>query len=126
MRGYSKAVKADVKRRISPPHRQSVARISEELGIHVMTLYKWRKAWRLLGEVVPASEKEPEGWNAADKFTVVLESAGLNATEPSAYCREWGLFPEASEPLSAGRPYQAFGQRAGGTRCQCRASADDC
>jgi len=94
MRRYSEAVKADVRRRMSPPHRQSVARISEELGIHVMTLYKWRKAWRLQGEVVPASEKEPEGWNAADKFTVVLESAGLNATELGGYCRERGLFPE--------------------------------
>ena len=49
-----------------------------------MTLYKWRKIWRLKGEVVPASDKEPEGWNAADKFTVVLDSAGLNATELSA------------------------------------------
>ena len=67
-----------------PPYRQSVARISEELGIHVMTLYKWRKAWRLQVEVVPSSEKEPEGWSAADKFTLVLESAGLNATEISA------------------------------------------
>jgi len=56
MRRYSEAVKADVRRRMSPPHRQSVARISEELGIHVITLYKWRKAWRLQGEVVPASE----------------------------------------------------------------------
>ncbi|MFS6826533.1 hypothetical protein [Cyanobium sp. ATX-6F1] len=71
-----------------------MARISEELGIHVITLYKWRKTWRLQGEVVPASEKEPEGWSAADKFTVVLETAGLNATELSAYCRERGLFPE--------------------------------
>nr|WP_233130319.1 helix-turn-helix domain-containing protein [Synechococcus sp. 1G10] len=44
---------------MSPPHRQSVARISEELGIHVVTLYNWRKAWRLQGEVVPASEKAP-------------------------------------------------------------------
>ena len=94
MRRYSEAVKADVRRRMSPPHRQSVARISEELGIHVITLYKWRKTWRLQGEVVPASEKEPEGWSAADKFTVVLETAGLNATELSAYCRERGLFPE--------------------------------
>ena len=94
MRRYSEAVKADVRRRMHPPHRQSVARISEELGIHVMTLYKWRKAWRLQGEVVPASEKEPEGWSAAVKFTVVLESAGLNATELSAYCRERGLYPE--------------------------------
>ena len=46
------------------------------------------------GEVVPASEKEPEGWSAADKFTVVLETAGLNATELSAYCRQKGLYPE--------------------------------
>jgi transposase len=94
MRRYSEAVKADVRRRMSPPQRQSVTRISEELGIHVVTLYKWRKAWRLQGEVVPASEKEPEGWTAADKFTVVMETAGLNATELSAYCRERGLFPE--------------------------------
>jgi transposase len=45
-------------------------------------------------EVEPASEKEPEGWSAADKFTVVLVTAGLNATELSAYCRERGLYPE--------------------------------
>ena len=97
MRRYSEAVKADVKRRMSPPQRQSVARISEELGIHVVTLYNWRKAWRLQGEVVPASEKDPEGWGTTDKFTVVLETAGLNATELSAYCRERGLYPEQVE-----------------------------
>jgi transposase-like protein len=97
MRRYSEAVKADVRRRMSPPHRQSVAQISAELGIHVVTLYNWRKSWRLQGEVVPASEKEPEGWGSTDKFTVVLETAGLNATELSAYCRERGLFPEQVE-----------------------------
>jgi transposase len=97
MRRYSEAVKADVKRRMSPPMRQSVAQISAELGIHVVTLYNWRKSWRLQGEVVPASEKDPEGWGATDKFTVVLETAGLNATELSAYCRERGLYPEQVE-----------------------------
>jgi transposase len=97
MRPYSEAVKADVRRRMSPPNRQSVAEIAQELGIHVITLYKWRKAWRLQGEVVPASEKDPEGWSATDKFTVVLETAGLNATELSAYCRERGLYPEQVE-----------------------------
>ena len=63
MRRYSEAVKADVRRRMSPPQRQSVARISEELGIHVVTLYNWRKTWRLQGPVVPASEKEAERWS---------------------------------------------------------------
>jgi transposase len=97
MRRYSEAVKADVRRRMSPPQRQSVAQISAELGIHVVTLYNWRKTWRLQGEVVPASEKDPEGWGATDKFTVVLETAGLNPTELSAYCRERGLYPEQVE-----------------------------
>jgi transposase-like protein len=97
MRRYSEAVKADVRKRMSPPMRQSVAQISAELGIHVVTLYNWRKSWRLQGEVVPASEKDPEGWSATDKFTVVLETAGLNATELSAYCRERGLYPEQVE-----------------------------
>ena len=82
---------------MSPPMRQSVAQISAELGIHVVTLYNWRKAWRMQGEVVPASEKDPDGWSATDKFTVVLETAGLNATELSAYCRERGLYPEQVE-----------------------------
>ena len=68
-----------MRRRITPPHRQSVAQISAELGIHVVTLYNWRKTWRILGELVPASEKDPEGWGSTDKFTVVLETAGLNA-----------------------------------------------
>jgi transposase-like protein len=93
MRRYIEGVKADVRRRMSPPHRQSVSQISAELGIHIDTPYNWRKTWRLQGEVVPESEKEPEGWSAADKFTVVLETAGLNATELSAYCRERGLYP---------------------------------
>ena len=91
---YSESDKADVRRRMSPPQRQSVAQISAELGIHVVTLYSWRKAWRLEGQVVPASQKDPEGWGPADKFTVVLETAGLNTTELSAYCRERGLYPE--------------------------------
>ena len=44
--------------------------------------------------MVPASQKDPEGWGAADKFTVVLETAAFNATELSAYCRERDLYPE--------------------------------
>ena len=80
-----------------PPHRQSLAWISAELGIHIVTLYNWRKAWRLQGEVVPASESYPDGWSVADKFTIVLETAGLNATELTAYFRERGLYPEHVE-----------------------------
>ena len=54
MRGYSLAVQADVRKMMSPPHRQSVAQISQELGIHQATLYNWRKSWRLQGERLAA------------------------------------------------------------------------
>lgn len=40
MRRYSQAVKADVRQRMGLPYRQSVPAISQELGIHVITLYK--------------------------------------------------------------------------------------
>jgi hypothetical protein len=72
----------------------SVTRISEETGIHVATLYVWRKGWRLEGQVVPASQKDPEGW-AADKLTVVLETAAFNATD--------------SAPIAANGPGAVFG-----------------
>ena len=62
---------------MSQPNRQDVPQISKELGIHRSTLYQWRSNWRLQGEVVPASEKTPDSWSAADKFTVVLETAGI-------------------------------------------------
>ena len=110
MRRYSEAVKADVRRRMSPPMRQSVAQISAELGIHVVTLYNWRKIWRFQGEVVPASQKDPEGWGPADKFTVVLETAGLNATELGGYCRERGLFPEQVDRWRQAAPQDANAQ----------------
>lgn len=82
---------------MSQLHGMLAPQISAELGIHVVTLYNWRKTWRLQGEVVPASRKDPEGWGATDRFTVVLETAGLNPTELSYYCRERGLFPEQEE-----------------------------
>ncbi len=44
-----------------------------------------------------ASETDPVGRGATDKFTVVLEIAGLTATELSAYCRVRWLYPEEVE-----------------------------
>jgi hypothetical protein len=37
MRTYGEAVKADVRRRMTPPNRQSVVEIARELGIHAIT-----------------------------------------------------------------------------------------
>ena len=74
-----------------------MAQIWAELRMHVVILYNWRMSWRLQGEVLSASQKDPEGWGATYMFTVVLQTAGLNITELSAYCRERTLNPEQVE-----------------------------
>jgi len=55
-------------------------------------------------EVVPASEKDPEGWDATDKFTEVLETAGLNATELSGYCAKSGACTQSRWSVGGKHP----------------------
>ena len=43
---------------------------------------------------MPDGDSSPEGWSARDKFAAVLESASLNETDISEYCRKKGIFPE--------------------------------
>ena len=92
MTAYSLAVQADVRKRMNPPNRQDVPQISKELDNHRSTLYQWRSNWRLRGEVVPASEKDPDSWSAAGKFKMVHETDGFNVTTLRSYCRERNLF----------------------------------
>jgi transposase len=58
---------------------QSVARIAEELGIHLVTLFNWRKGWRLQGEMVPASEKAHVAIADATRLAYVEVIAGRKA-----------------------------------------------
>ena len=78
---------------MSPPRLQSVARISQLLGIHVDTLYSWRKNWRLPGEMVPAAGKDPEGWTVAAKFSVVLKVTSRNGPRSVPTSRARGIYP---------------------------------
>ena len=79
MRRYSETVQAD-----DSASARERGPDSSKLGIHVVTLCNCRNTGRWQGEVLPASEKDPEGWGATDKFTAVLETAGFNPTDLSA------------------------------------------
>ena len=77
---------------MSPPARQSVVRISKETGIHICTLYAWHKGWRPAGEVVPASQKDPEAWSAGAvssplKAMVMAVMVATAARAVDATCR---------------------------------------
>ena len=101
MRRYSEAIKADVRRRMSPPNRQSVARISEETGIHVATLYVWRKGWRLEGVVVLLDLLALAVDNRS-LFSLKLHALSSASLGKGASCAggRWGMSPRCETGFS--------------------------
>ena len=94
MPSYSEERKASVLKKMLPPHNQSVTKVSREEGISDATLYNWRTQAKQQGSPVPGSGKTSDQWSAEAKLAVVIETAALNESELSQYCREKGLYPE--------------------------------
>lgn len=90
---YDAALREQIRQRMSPPNRESVAEIARATGITSQTLYNWRWQWKKQGQLVPASNRPPEQWSAADKLSAVIQSASLSGNELGAFCRERGLYP---------------------------------
>jgi transposase-like protein len=91
---YDAALREAVRLRMSPPNRESVAEIARDTGITPQTIYNWRSQWQKQGQLVPATNRPPEHWSAADKLAAVIQAAGLNGTELGTFCRERGLYPK--------------------------------
>ena len=91
---YDAAVRDAIRKRMSPPNRESVAEIARTTGITTQTLYNWRSHWQKEGQLVPATSKAPEQWSAADKLAAVIQATGLSGSDLGAFCRERGLYPK--------------------------------
>lgn len=89
---YSKELKAKVLKRMMPPANESVKNLSEEWGISIVTLYKWRNEARASGTAIPGSGQTSDRWSSEDKFLVVMETFAMNETELAEYCRQKGLY----------------------------------
>ncbi|MGL6051927.1 MAG: transposase, partial [Aeromonas salmonicida] len=85
-------MRAEIRKRMSPPNRQSVAQIARDTGITTQTLYNWRSQWQKEGQLGPATSKPPEQWGASDTLAAVIQAAGLSGPDLGAYCRERGLY----------------------------------
>ena len=94
MRQYSAEFKASLIAKMLPPHNRSVPDLVRETQIPRDTLYSWRtQALKAGGDLVAT----PDERDSAAKFAIVVETAHLNAEEPSAYCRRQGLYPQQLE-----------------------------
>ncbi|KEQ17106.1 transposase [Endozoicomonas numazuensis] len=125
MARYSKEMKAAIIQKMMPPNNVPVSQLKKDTGITDATLYTWRKQAR----VQPGDGKNPDQWSAEDKFAVLMETATMNTTELSEYCRKKGLYPEelqqwksdcitgSSKPAES-RQAQAASQRSDKKRIQ--------
>jgi transposase-like protein len=72
----------------------SMSVLARETGIAEGTLYRWRDAAKPNGEAVSLTKKQGTKHSAAQKLTIVVETAALNEAELAEYCRKNGLYPE--------------------------------
>jgi transposase-like protein len=91
---YDAAVRDAIRKRMSPPNRETVAEIARSTGITTQTLYNWRGQWQKQGQLVPATTRPAEQWSPADKLAAVIQAAGLSGTDLGSFCRERGLYPK--------------------------------
>jgi len=104
---YSEERRQAVLAKLCPPHNRSIREVAAEEDISEATLYNWRKAARQRGELYPDAGSDAQGWSARDKFAAVIETAPMNASERSAYCRQRGLsacFTELRQSTSCRAP----------------------
>lgn len=91
---YPEERKEAILKKMLPPNNKSIKELARGEGICEATLYHWRKAARRAGRLLPDGDSTPGGWTSVDKFAAVVETAALNETQLSVYCRERGLYPE--------------------------------
>ena len=71
----------------------SISDLAKQEQLSSKTLYAWRSQAKQAGRYMPSKTKSTQ-WDSQNKFQAVLETAGLNAEQLSAYCREKGLYPD--------------------------------
>lgn len=91
---YSPERREAVLKKMMPPGNKTISRLAAEEGISEATLVNWRKQAREKGLLLPDGNNGPEAWCSRDKFAAVVETAALNETALSEYCRKKGLYPE--------------------------------
>ena len=90
MARYGQAFKERAVARLLPPESSSVEAVSQEIGVGVATLERWRSE-ALSG---PATTRT---WTAVARLEAVIATAAMDESGKSAWCREKGLYPAELE-----------------------------
>lgn len=99
MKKYTAEQREAVLSRLAHPFNESVKEVAKAEGLSLATVYNWinaakKQARPMEEEAPPAQSEAAVDWTARDKFAAVVESAAMNETERSEYCRTRGIYPE--------------------------------
>lgn len=86
MARYSNTFKDRAVARLMPPESASVQQVSQELGVSVATLERWRAN----ALSAPGGDRI---WTAAARLQAVIATAAMDEAQRSAWCRENGVYP---------------------------------
>jgi len=86
MARYGEAFRNRVVARLLPPESAEVGALSQEVGVSVQTLERWRSEV----QTMPARGR---AWSAAARLEALITVAALDELGTNAWCREQGIFP---------------------------------
>jgi transposase len=67
---YDPELRAEIRQRMSPPNRESVAEIARSTGVNAQTLYSWRHRCAVSGVCSPSSLPAGAKWQRMPTATV--------------------------------------------------------
>ena len=91
---YSQELKDRMLQRMLPPKNESIPKLAAQEGIPEQTLRNWKRDAERKGISADKCSQPAEKWSTADKFQIVVETAGLSETELAEYARKKGLYVE--------------------------------
>jgi transposase len=83
---YGKEFKDRAVARLLPPESAAITAVSQEIGVSVATLERWRAD----ALSMPARER---AWTAAARLQAVIATAAMDEAQRSVWCREQGVYP---------------------------------
>ena len=86
MARYGEAFRNRAVARFLPPESAQVGVVSQEIGVSVQTLERWR-------EDAQSRPARGRAWTAGARLEAVVTTAAMNEAAKSAWCREHGVFP---------------------------------
>jgi len=86
MARYGQAFKERAVARLLPPESAPIHQVSQELGVSIATLERWR------ADALSAPTRG-RVWTAAARLQAVIASAAMDEAQRSVWCRENGVYP---------------------------------